>query len=364
MRVRNIFSRFSPYAWELSTREIARLTGLAQSRIHRMDTNTSPFTPDSALATLSRKARNLRVNEYPDTSYYELRKQLSKYSNARIDQIIVANGADEALDIIAKTLLDAGDEVIIPSPTYSMYRVSSEIMGARAISVPRLPNFDIDLNSIGRNLTRNTKIIFLCNPNSPTGNSTSLEDIVSLIELAPNCTVVIDEAYFEFSGMTSSGLVRKYDNVLVVRTFSKAFSMAGVRLGYILSSVSSASKLNLVRPPNSVGTTSILMALRALQDLTSMRRNVKNVVNERERMSEIMSGADDCKVYPCEANFIMFQPKHIPSKRLHKRLMKRGFVLRDLSGVPGIENCLRVSVSTRKVNDGFLRALSQELHLS
>lgn len=361
MKIRNIFSKFSPYSWEMSTREIAVMTGLHPSRIHRMDTNTSPYTPEKALAVLSKKAPSLQVNEYPDTSYLDLRKQLSRYSKTRADQVIVTNGADEALDIITKTLLDAGDQVVIPSPSYSMYRVSSEIMGAKTLSVPRSTEFGLNLNVMTQKMTRKTKIIFLCNPNSPTGNLSSHEEIVSLLELDPNCTVVVDEAYFEFSGKTSSRFVRKYDNLLVVRTLSKAFSMAGVRVGYILASSDSINKLNLVRPPNSVGTISILMAQEALRDLASMRRNLRAIVGERDRMSRIMSETCDCVVYPSETNFVLFEPRHVESSMLHKKLMRRGFVLRDLSGVPGIQNCLRVSVSRLGVNDGFLRALSQEL---
>ncbi len=359
LRIRNLFSNFSPYSWELSTREISRMTGLPTSRIHRMDTNTSPFMPEKALTALSKKARSLPVNDYPDTSYFEIRKQLSKYCNTRVNQVIVTNGADEALDIIAKTLLDEEDEVVIPTPSYSMYRVSSEIMGAKVVFVPRSQEFGLDIKSIGENLTGRTKIIFICSPNSPTGNLASSEQITSLIELDPNCTVVIDEAYFEFSGKTSSDMIKKFDNLLIVRTLSKAFSMAGARVGYILASADSANKLNLVRPPNSVGTTSILMAQQALRDLGSMRRNVRTMVKERERMSETMRISGNCKVYPSEANFILFEPKRITSKKIHWNLMKLGFVLRDLSGVQGVENCLRVSVSTREVNDGFLRALSQ-----
>lgn len=361
MRIRDLISRFTPYSWELSTSEIANMTGLPPSRIHRMDTNTSPFMPKTALTALSKNARNLRVNDYPDTSYIELRKQLSNYCKTRADQVIITNGADEALDIIAKTLLDPGDEAVIPSPSYSMYRVSSEIMGARAVSVPRSRNFGLDLNAIKQALTSRTRIIFVCNPNSPTGNLASSEEILSLIELARDATVVVDEAYFEFSGKTSSDLTMKYDNLLVVRTFSKAFSMAGVRVGYILASPDAVEKLNLVRPPNSVGTASIFMAEQALRDIGSMRRSVRTIVKERERMSEIMKATTHCRVYPGEANFILFNPRNVSSKKLHRKMMKKGYVLRDLSGVTDVENCLRVSVSSDKVNDGFLRALSQTL---
>ncbi len=203
---------------------------LSPSKIVRMDTNTSPYLPVSSLNALSRISREIRVNDYPDTSYLELRKKLSDYCNIGIDSFVIANGADEGLDIISKTLIDPGDEAIIPSPSYSMFRVTSEIMGANAILVQRKNDFGIDIEQIEKKTTDRTKIIFLCSPNNPTGNSVSREELDILLDSFSTQTIVIDEAYFEFSGKTYAKLTEKYDNLIIVRTFSKAFSMAGYEL--------------------------------------------------------------------------------------------------------------------------------------
>lgn len=361
VNIRSIFSSFSPYSWELSTREISKKVGIPPSRIHRMDTNTSPYLPEMPLEQLCRNLTKLRVNDYPDTSYFDLRRKISSYCGTEVNQIVVTNGADEALDIIAKTLLDRRDEVIIPVPTYSMYRVCSEIMDARVVSIPRINDFRLNLDVIKKKLTTKTKIIFLCSPNNPTGNTVSSEEMSSLLELSRDCTVVIDEAYYEFSGTTYSKLVDKYDNLLIVRTFSKAFSMAGVRVGYVISSQSSTERLNLVRPPNSLGVISIFLAQQSLEYLSQMRDNVKSIVAERNRMQKAMNEIKRCKVYPSEANFILFEPAGVLSDSLHSQLMKKGFVLRNFTGVSGIGNCLRVTVNTSKVNSLFLKTLAHLL---
>ena len=358
MKIRLGLSDFTPYSWEASTREVASTNGLKVSQIHRMDTNTSPYIPKEALSSLAHEAGKLPVNEYPDTTYLELRSALADYTKTMVDQIVLTNGADEALDIIAKLLLDPKDEVLIPTPTYSMYRIASQLANAKVIRIPRDSTFDISPDSIARRVSKRTKLLFMCNPNNPTGNSTSSEQIRSILESNRNLTVVIDEAYSEFSRKSSSKLVDDHNNLVIVRTLSKAFSMAGIRVGYIISSVDSTKKINLVRPPNSLGVLSLFMAQRALEHVGTMRKNVNLIIKERERMSRVISGI--CEVFPSEANFVLFRPRK-SAKKLHSRMMKKGFVLREFSGVSMIEDCLRVTVNTPSVNSSFLKALAKEL---
>ncbi|MHB1867497.1 MAG: histidinol-phosphate transaminase [Nitrososphaerales archaeon] len=335
---------------------------LRPSEIIRMDTNTSPYLPRDSLRTLSNEVTKMRVNDYPDTSYLGVRRGLANYCRLGIDNFVVTNGADEALDIITKTLLDPGDEVIIPSPSYSMFRVTSELMGARAIFVPRKEGFAIDIEKIETKISKKTRIIFLCSPNNPTGNSSSLKEVESLLNTQGDKTIVIDEAYFEFSGKTFAKLANEHDDLLVVRTFSKAFSMAGVRVGYIIASKKNINKLNVVRPPNSVGVISLFLAENALKHRESMNKNVSAIVAEREKMIRVLRREKKIKVFPSQANFVLFRPTNGQSQKLHGLLMKKGFVLRNFSDSLGIEGCLRVTVNTPKVNVSFLNELSQELH--
>ncbi|MDG6997148.1 MAG: histidinol-phosphate transaminase [Nitrososphaerota archaeon] len=360
MKIRNALRQFKPYQWEPSTREIARSVGIQSNKIIRMDANTSPFLPTSSLRALAPRIASFPVNEYPDTSYHDLSKELARYTGKKQESLVVTNGADEALDIISKVFLDPSDEAIIPYPTYSMFRIVTEIRGATPRLVGRNPDLSLDAEAIKQQITSKTRVIFLCSPNNPTGDTIS-EETAKYILRSTDALVVIDEAYYEFCGKTLADLTHKYDNVAIVRTFSKAFSMAGVRVGYIIASQRTVESLNLVRPPNSLSVISLALAQAALKDKKLMEQNVRSIMREKKRCAETMSGLNGIEVHPGDGNFILFRVKRASAKSLNQRLLKKGIVLRDLSDVKGLEGCLRVTISTQKNNDLFLRGLKSAL---
>ena len=361
MRIRRIFDGFEAYGWETPSHEIAEKVGLKTEQIVRLDTNTSPFAPVAELKLLSKAARRSEVNQYPDTTYLDLRKGLSAYCGVGVDRFVVTNGADEGLDIIGKTLLDNGDDVVVPVPTYAMFRVVSEVMGARMRYVRRDPeDFSVGADDVLSAATPRTKLIFLCNPNSPTGNPMPVSEVEKIAKEA-KAAVAVDEAYFEFWGKTAMGLTEKYDNLVVCRTFSKAFSMAGVRVGYLVAKRETADQLNLVRPPNSLTVISLMLAEAALRNLGEMRGNVKKIVGERKRVFKALQNEDTVTAFPSETNFILFRIGGgvVQAGKLHQALMRKGFVLRSYSKAGGIGDCLRLTIGTRDVNDRFLIALRE-----
>ena len=180
MKIRELFGHFEEYGWETPSWEIAAKVGLPVSMVVRLDTNTSPFRPESALRDLGLALGGLEVNEYPDTSYLALREALSGYTGKGLERFVVTNGADEGLDIATKVFIDPGDEVVIPTPTYAMYGITSSIMGASVVSVPRRRDFGLDVEAILAAVTGKTKVIFLCNPNNPTGDCAPTEEVESL----------------------------------------------------------------------------------------------------------------------------------------------------------------------------------------
>jgi len=360
LRIRRIFDDFEAYGWETPSHEIAEKVGLEDGRIVRLDTNASPFAPTSELKLLAKVAPTLPVNQYPDTTYLELRKGLAAYCKIGVDRFVVTNGADEGLDIIGKTLLDNGDEVVVPIPTYAMFRVVSEVMGARARYVRRSPvDFSVGADEVLGAVGPKTKLIFLCNPNSPTGNPMPLAEVEKVAKEA-RVSVAVDEAYYEFWGKTAAGLTEKYENLIVCRTFSKAFSMAGVRVGYMVARSKTVDLLNVVRPPNSLSVISILLAEAALRNLGEMRRNVRKIVTERQRVFKALREMGSVSPFPSETNFVLFKVRGGArgAGRLHAALMKKGFVLRSYSGPSGISDCLRLTIGTSHVNERLLSALA------
>jgi histidinol-phosphate aminotransferase len=361
MKIRKTFDGFEAYGWETPSHEIAEKVGLKTSQIVRLDTNTSPFAPIAELKLLSKAAQKLEVNQYPDTTYLGIRKGLSAYCGVGVDRFVVTNGADEGLDIIGKALLDNGDEVVVPVPTYSMFRVVAELMGAHMRYVRRDPDdFSVGPDEVLGATTPKTKLIFLCNPNSPTGNPMPIPAVERIAKEA-KAAVAVDEAYFEFWGETALGLTERYDNLVICRTFSKAFSMAGVRVGYLVAKRETVEQLNLVRPPNSLSVISIMLAEAALRDLGEMRRNVKKIVGERKRVFKALQEIGSVTAFPGETNFVLFRVGGGAAQagKLQDALMRKGFVLRSYSKPSGIGDCLRVTIATREVNDRFLIALRE-----
>lgn len=364
MNARKFFKSFEPYEWETSSLEIALKTGLNVEQIIRFDTNASPVIPTNWLSNLSSKLEDVKINDYPDTSYLSLRKALSKYVNIDYNRIIVTNGADEGLDIIVKSFIDEGTNAVLSSPTYSYYKVITQIAGGNIISIPRKENFLDDEEKLVKAAKKeDTRIIFLCSPNNPTGNSTKKETIIRLLEESDNL-VVVDEAYSEFSGINNIDLTDKYDNLAVIRTFSKAFCLAGARVGYIISSRKTIDILNKVRPPNSVTSISLSLAEYGISDIEKVKDNIRSIIKERDKCKSYLEKISGVKVYPSETNFLLVEFDSFSVEQLYKLLLKRGLIVRNLSHTPGLEKCLRFNIRLPYQNEILLSTISEILNHS
>lgn len=359
MRSRKALEGFEPYEWETPSADIAAKLGLAVEQIIRFDTNASPDVPIRWLRDLSSKLDEIGINDYPDTSYLSLRKTLSKYVNVPVDWITVTDGADEGLDLLVKTFMDVGSKAIVSAPTYSYYRTIAQTAGGDIVSVPRLKDFSDDVEGLLKAAKReDSRIVFLCSPNNPTGNSSKREDVIRLLE-ETDVAIVVDEAYSEFSGKTLVDLTNRYDNLIILRTFSKAFALAGARVGYTVASKPTIDIINKVRPPNSLSVISLALAELAANDLETVKRNIKAAVQERDRCRKFIEQLKDIHVYPSETNFLLLSFEKLDPNKVHKELMKRGLIVRNVSKTKGLEKCLRFSVRLPEQDDLLLTALSE-----
>lgn len=363
MKIRKVLEEFQPYIWEPSNEEIAKKVGISVSSVIRFDTNTSPFTPKKWLEELSRILVKLPVNQYPDTKYTRIRKALADYCGVNMNNITMTNGGDEAIDIIIKTFIDYEDKVIISVPTYSMFNIAVQICGGKVIKVDRKkePPFADNIDEIIKiGMNEKVSAIFLCNPNNPTGNSIEINEIKRIAEEL-SCAVIIDEAYYEFCGKTAINLIKDYSNIIIIRTLSKAFSLAGARIGYIIANEDTINKLNLVRPPNSLSIISLTLGEIALSDIKQIKEWVKEIISERERCFNILKEINGIKPYPSDANFILFKVLKKNANIVYEDLMRKGLVVRNLSNTKGLENCLRFNINTKENNDLFLGELRRVL---
>ncbi len=355
--VRKAVRAIDPYAWELSSEAVAARHGLRVRDVIRFDLNTSPFPPASWDAAMEAARVAGQPNEYFDTSYAELAVLFSAYYGVGTDHLIVGAGADEILDIVTKTFLDNGDRVIVSAPTYSMYPIVSEQMGATVHHVPLLASFAPDIDGILA-AAAGAKIIWQCNPNSPTGNATDPADMERLIATVP-CMVVVDEAYAEYIGWSAVPLIAKYPHLVVVRTMSKAFGMAGMRLACGIAAPEVIGMMNRVRPPNSVSRVTARVGAAALQDIPSMRANVAAVIAEREPFADALweCGAH---VYPSVTNFVLTRwESPAVAQSVYDWLEARGMVVRNFSAHPLLPGHLRITVRTAEENARLLAALKE-----
>jgi histidinol-phosphate aminotransferase len=354
--VRRSVLELDPYEWEASSEVVAARHGLKPGDILRFDLNTSPFPPQSWDRAMEGARAERIPNEYFDTAYAELAGLIAPYCRVREDQLVIGAGADEILDVITKTFLDNGDRVVISVPTYSMYAICARQLGATVRTVPLGADFALDVDA-ALDAARGAKTIFVCNPNSPTGNPADPAAIERLLAAAP-CMVVVDEAYAEYHGWSAIPLVAAHPNLIVVRTMSKGFGLAGMRLGWGVAQPAVAALLNRVRPPNSVSMVTARVAAQALRDLAGMRAHVAAIVAEREPFANALR-AVGAHVYPSVTNFLLTRwPDPVIAQAVYEWLEAGGIVVRNFARHPLIPGHLRITVRTADQNARLLAALA------
>lgn len=344
-----------PYVWEAADHEIAARYGLQAADVVRFDTNTSPLPPPSLHAVLARVALEPAVNEYFDGSYAALARALAAYMGYAPEHYVIGAGADEILDVLAKAFIDPGDLVVLPTPTYALYRIVAQTMGATIRALPARPDLSFDLDALAE-ASAGAKAIFLCNPNNPTGSAVPIAAIERLVRRV-DCLVIVDEAYAEFTGESIVPLVRDEPRLIVVRTLSKAFALAGARIGYAVCAPGTAELANRVRPPNSISYISALLGETALADLPAMRATVAMLLDQRRALAEALA-AMGYQVLPAVANFVLARwPSPEAAARAHEACLSRGLVLRSYPDHPLLAGYLRITARTPEQTGRLIETL-------
>lgn len=296
-------------------------------------------------------------NRYPDPHQRAIKEKLSTIKGIAGEHIFLGNGSDECIDLLLRCFCQPGkDNVIICPPTYGMYEVSANINDVKIKKVPLLEDFQLDLSHLEDSIDTNTKLIWLCSPNNPTGNSLRRTDIETVLNNFHGI-VVIDEAYINFAKQKSFlQELTEYPNLVVMQTFSKAWGLAGLRLGMAFSSTAIIEVLNKVKPPYNINQATQELALKALEEVDQVNDMIKLLVDMREALTEIFLSMPTVeKVYPSDANFILVKIKE--ARNIYEFLLAKGIVLRDRSSVTLCEDCLRITVGTEKENTILIEAM-------
>lgn len=357
----------SRYSWEATDEEVAARYGLDPTTIVRFDLNTSPTPPALVGRLLAAGRFEAPLSEYPPTDYRRLVEAAAARYDVTTAEILVGAGADEILDIVAKAFIPSGGLAVVPTPTYAMYRVLTEQRGAQVVAVPRLgqdAGWALD-TAATRAAALDATVVWLCSPNNPTALAepagTIREFLVGLAEDAvaadrPVPIVVLDEAYAEFVGASLIGLRDDHPNLIVVRTASKAYALAGLRVGFAVARPEVIAALNPYRPPGSVSTVSITLVTEALRDPTILDANLERVANERTRLGDALRGLG-WTVGPSVANFLLVDfGSAVRAATVAEHLLAAGLVPRTFGAQHPLADHLRFTIRDPHENDRLVAA--------
>lgn len=363
MKPRRIVDEMDSYVPGRSQDEIALEFGLNKDEIIKLGSNENPWGPSpKAIEAIKKEVNN--INRYPESQLKELVHEIANYSCVVDSQVIVGgDGADEIIDVLAKTFIDAGDEFIVPLPSYMYYEYLLQQYGARPVYAKwDLNENKLDTNSIFSCISEKTKMIFLCSPNNPTGTLIEKDVICKIASKNPGILIVIDEAYFEYSEVTNRDLINEYDNIFIIRTLSKVLGLAGMRIGYGLACSSIIEYMHRIKPVFSLTRLSFVAALNTLRDKDYIEESIKRGIESREYLYDELSRIKSLNVFPSKSNFILIGIKDtgFTASQLSYELMKKGIIVRDCTSFKGLdEYWIRISICTLEEDKRFINAMKE-----
>lgn len=310
-----------------------------------LDANENPYPSD--------------FNRYPDPHQQKLKTKIAAIKNIPTENIFVGNGSDEPIDLLFRAFCEPGvDNVLIPEPTYGMYTVSANINNIAIRNISLTPDFDLDVNAISKTWDKNTKLLFLCSPNNPSGNLLSEEKIIQLLNSFPGL-VIVDEAYIDFTkqpGFLSK--INDYSNLVVLQTLSKAWGLASLRIGMCFAQTEIIQVLSKIKPPYNISGINQQLAEQALNEVARKEKNVQEIIVQREWLkTELKQLPSVRQVFPSEANFLLIKIDQAREK--YQQLIQTGVVVRDRSSVILCQDCLRITVGTPSENQQLLETLKK-----
>lgn len=334
--------------------EVARSFGIDEKDIIKLASNENCLGP-SLKAIQAIKDMACTAHLYPSVDAIEFREELSRYYGFPAGSIIAGPGMDGVMETLLRVFLDKGDETIIPLPTFSYYENVTGFSSAKPIFSARKADYSLDTEDIIKKVSKRTRIIFITSPNNPTGNVTPIGDIKAIVE-SVKCLVFVDEAYIDFSDSTALDIVKKYDNVIVGRTMSKAWGLAGLRIGYAFVPEWVSAQYMKAATPHSISRVSIAAAIAALNDKEHYKKSVATVRSGRA----FLEANIPFKTFPSEANFILMDVAPMKSKTVVNECMKRGIILRDCASFRGMgDTFVRITVGTMEQNARLVKALKE-----
>jgi len=342
---RDLLDNLEPYSSEVS---------LSDGNLLRLHANEIPWKNEAVILALHDKLLSMPFNRYPEVTNFGIRKRIADYIGFEKENVLVGNGSDEIIDTIGKAFISPLDKVLIPSPTFSLYSSIARIYSGLPILIPLNPDYTLPVDKIISE-SKSSKITIICSPNNPTGVLYPDEDIKTILDTG--ILVILDEAYAEFSGHSGLHLLNNYDNLIVMKTFSKAFGLAGFRTGYCVASETLIESMSKVILPYNLNLISLKVVELAIQHEDFMSGVVKKIKENKKYLYGALKEIEGITPIPSSTNFILFEVQN--AKKIYEDLLKRGILIRYFEG----KNYLRVSVGTYEECVKFISELREILNV-
>jgi histidinol-phosphate aminotransferase len=345
-----------------AVRQVAAYTLAARSAAVKINQNENPYDlPESVKRRVLEGALSRPWSRYPEFDPRALLAKLAAFAGWRADGILAGNGSNELILALLLVTVGPGTRVVIPEPTFTLYALLTGILGGEAVRVGLGPDLEYDPIAI-QTARRGSEaaLTIVCSPNNPTGGVLDPDEVSRLCGEGDGL-VVIDEAYHEFAGQSVVPLLSRHPNLVVLRTFSKAMALAGLRVGYLLASPELTREINKARLPYNINFFSQAAAMAAIDDYALLEVAVRRLVVERERMRERLGSLPGLRAYPSRANFVLIELEDADPRAVFEALYGQGILVRDVTSYPRLARCLRVSVGSEAENEAFLQALPAAL---
>jgi histidinol-phosphate aminotransferase len=326
----------------------------------RLDFNENTVGCSPRVLERLRQITSDDLARYPERQGAE--EKLARFMGVGTDELLLTNGVDESIHLLCQTYLSPGDEAVIVVPTYSMYRIYMMAAGGRVKEIPAKQDFQFPTAELLRSVSERTKLIAIANPNNPTGTIVPHAELLQVASSVPSVAVLVDEAYFEFCGRTSLELLKDCPNLFVARTFSKAYGLAGLRLGALIGNRDQMAAVRLACSPYNVNTVALACATAAIKDTDYVQQYVSEVLHGRTRLEQFLQ-EQGISFWPSRANFVLCRvgPGKSDSAAFAERMRRHGILVRDRSSDYGCEGCVRITLGTREHTNRLLDAMGQAL---
>ncbi len=338
---------------------VAKQLGIQTKQIIKLNFNENLFMPRVKQAKLVKDlADEIDLRLYPEDEEAKLREKLTDYIGTSKDNIVIGNASDELIDRIIRLFVEKGENAISFAPTFSIPRLCVKRQEGEYITVPLLSNLQLDVKGMKSKFSEKTRLLYICSPNNPTSTQYKVKDVEALAKAFPGI-VILDEAYVEFADYSLVPRITEFPNMIILRTFSKAFGLAALRLGYAVANLELAKILREKAPlPYPVSAFTLKMGSKMLDNVSLMMESVKQVKNERGKLIKALNEIDGVQAFDSQANFLLINTEK-PADEVNEKLLKRGIMVKKWGKILKYNNCFRVTVGLPEMNAKLVEALRQ-----